>query len=188
MKNAQLTSWVKEYTRDMLSWARHKVTDPATAEDLVQDTFLAAAEQIDTFRNDSSPRTWLFSILNNKIAGYYRSSLKFTNISIGAETSTDDFFDEAGHWKRHIIPTDWENSDIHLLDDPIFIETFQGCLDRLPAVWYSCVRLKYLEQKEAEIICQETGLSPTNYWQIVHRAKLQLRRCLEQHWFKKNRE
>lgn len=70
MKNAQLTSWVKEYTRDMLSWARHKVKDTAAAEDLVQDTFLAAAEQIDTFRNDSSPRTWLFSILNNKIAGY----------------------------------------------------------------------------------------------------------------------
>ena len=74
----------------MLSWARHKVKDTAAAEDLVQDTFLAAAEQIDTFRNDSSPRTWLFSILNNKIAGYYRTSLKLSNISSGVDSALDE--------------------------------------------------------------------------------------------------
>jgi hypothetical protein len=52
----------------------------------------------------------------------------------------------------------------------------------------SMERLYYNEipfEKKTEIICQELELSTTNYWQIIHRAKLQLRHCLENKWFRK---
>jgi RNA polymerase sigma-70 factor (ECF subfamily) len=42
-----------------------------------------------------------------------------------------------------------------------------------------------MEEKKGELICQELGITDTNFWQILHRAKLQLRKCIELNWFKK---
>ncbi|MBL7111955.1 MAG: RNA polymerase subunit sigma, partial [Bacteroidales bacterium] len=56
-----LTDWVEKYTSDLYSWALHKVSDPELASDLVQDTFLAAAEKTGSFKEESKPKTWLFS-------------------------------------------------------------------------------------------------------------------------------
>jgi RNA polymerase sigma-70 factor (ECF subfamily) len=44
-----------------------KTSSKEIAEDLVQDTFLAAFHKIDSFEGKSQPKTWLFSILNNKV-------------------------------------------------------------------------------------------------------------------------
>lgn len=51
---------VNQYTDELFSWASNKVFDTEQAKDLVQDTFLAAAEKIDSFKGDSSPKTCLF--------------------------------------------------------------------------------------------------------------------------------
>ncbi|MGC9375130.1 MAG: sigma factor-like helix-turn-helix DNA-binding protein [Bacteroidales bacterium] len=59
----------------------------------------------------------------------------------------------------------------------------QKCLDALPAQWNTCVKLKYLMNKKSEEICQELDINPSNYWQIIHRAKVQLRDCVETKWF-----
>ena len=64
LKEKNLTNWVNQFSDDLLSWAIFKVSDTQLAQDLVQDTFLAAADKFDSFREESSPKTWLFSILN----------------------------------------------------------------------------------------------------------------------------
>jgi len=58
-------------------------------------------------------------------------------------------------------------------------------MENLPLQWNAAVQLKYLEQKDGQEICQDLQISPSNFWQLIHRAKLQLRKCLELHWFKK---
>ena len=58
-------------------------------------------------------------------------------------------------------------------------------MDQLPSHWNAAMKLKYLEDKKGELICQELEITPSNFWQVLHRAKLQLRKCLELHWFKK---
>ncbi len=60
-----LSEWVELYTGDLYSWALHKTSDAEQAKDLVQDTFLAAAEKIENFKADSSPKTWLLAILES---------------------------------------------------------------------------------------------------------------------------
>ncbi|MCK5344766.1 MAG: sigma-70 family RNA polymerase sigma factor, partial [Candidatus Heimdallarchaeota archaeon] len=70
--SVNLTEWVESYTSDLYFWALHKVSDPEQAKDLVQDTFLAAAEKVQGFKGDSTPKTWLFSILNHKVIDFYR--------------------------------------------------------------------------------------------------------------------
>ncbi|KKK73668.1 hypothetical protein LCGC14_2891540, partial [marine sediment metagenome] len=70
-----LENWVEEYTGGLYSWALHKTSDAELAKDMVQDTFMAAAEKINNFRGDSTPKTFLFSILNHKIIDHYRKKI-----------------------------------------------------------------------------------------------------------------
>lgn len=175
-----LTEWVENYTDDLYSWALYKVSDPELASDLVQDTFLAAAEKIDGFKEESAPKTWLFSILNHKIIDYYRKKVK-QPVKVDNQVFST-FFDEGGSWKKEKRPQNWAE-ETHLLDDDEFKEVLKQCLDALPETWNTCVKLKYLSEKKGEEICQELNISTTNYWQIIHRAKLELRDCIEQNWF-----
>lgn len=183
-KNTETISfWVESYTNDLYSWARHKISDTEIAADLVQDTFLAAAEKMDSFKGNSSPKTWLFSILNHKIIDYYR---KKVNQPVQFDSQSFSlYFSEQGDWKESQKPKSWHEPDDeqHLLDDNEFQKVLKECLDALPEKWSLCVKLKYLTEKDGETICQELQISPSNYWQIVHRAKLQLRDCVEKKWF-----
>ncbi|MDD8017634.1 MAG: sigma-70 family RNA polymerase sigma factor [Bacteroidota bacterium] len=186
VQNTELADWVKKYTKELLSWALHKTSDLQVAEDLVQDTFVVAVEKYDSFRHESQPKTWLYGILNNKIAEFHRSKSKFANVSLENDNILDEFFDEKSHWRPGTSPIHWNPEETHLLDNEEFLQVFQQCLEKLPEQWYSCLTLKYLEGKDATKVCQDLGVSPTNYWQMVHRAKLNVRQCIERKWFQKN--
>lgn len=177
-----LTSLVEIHTDDLYSWALHKVSDSEMAKDLVQDTFLAAAEKINDFKGQSSPKTWLFSILNHKIIDVYRKRVKQPIVTDNDVFSK--FFDVDGSWKKEGKPQNWGEDDSHLLDNAEFQIILKRCLDALPEKWSMCVKLKYLSEKKGEEICQELDISTTNFWQIVHRAKLQLRDCVDTNWFR----
>lgn len=166
----------------MYSWALFKVSNSETAKDLVQDTFLAAAEKISSFQGKSSPKTWLFSILNFKIIDHYRAKIK---MPINNESdSLSIFFDENGEWKQEKSPKDWQIEEGHLLDNDEFKTILNLCLKLLPEKWNTCVKLKYLLGKTGKEICEDMEISKNNYWQMIHRAKLNLRECIESKWFK----
>ncbi|MBI3139910.1 MAG: sigma-70 family RNA polymerase sigma factor [Sphingobacteriales bacterium] len=182
--------WVELYADKLYTRAFYKTGSQEVAEDLVQDCFLAAFQSLQKFEGKSEPATWLFAILNNKIAGYFRK--KFRDAVVPAQNNQspdgpegDFYFDANGEWRKEQRPEHWEEESLHLLDDPGFTTVLKNCLDHLPGNWQTAVQLKYLEEKKGELICQELGIAPTNFWQILHRAKLQLRKCLEIHWFKK---
>ncbi len=181
MDKKNLAGWVESYTGDLFKWAYFRVSDAELAKDLVQDTFLAAAEMLSTFKEESTPKTWLFSILNHKVIDYYRKRIHQT-ISID-EKGYSGFFDSEGRWLKSKRPEDWERNEEHLLDNAGFLEVLKKCLDALPGRWGTRVKLKYLLNKNSEEICQELEITPTNFWQIIHRAKLQLRDCVENNWF-----
>lgn len=176
-----LTNWVNTYTGDLYGWAYHKLSNAELAKDLVQDTFLAASEKMDSFKAESSPKTWLFSILNHKIIDVYRKKVK-EPVTLDNQVFSS-FFDEEGSWKNERKPKEWVEDENHLLDDAGFTDVLEKCMDALPENWSATVKLKYLMSKKGEEICQELGIAPTNYWQIIHRAKLQLRECIEINWF-----
>lgn len=181
MTNSSLVEWVNTYTNDLVSWAYHKTSDREIAQDLVQDTFLVAAEKYTTFKGNSSPKTWLFSILNNKIVDYYRKKSK-KHVSLEGNFMSL-FFNQEGDWKKDSMPGEWED-DEHLLDNGDFLSCLNGCMESLPENWGAVVRMKYLMQKKGEEICKELNVTSSNYWQMIHRAKLQLRACIENKWFK----
>ena len=181
-----IESWVNEYSDALFSWAFYKTSAKEIAEDLVQDTFLAAYNKFDSFKGKSQPKTWLFSILNNKIVDYYRLSAKTTkkNIIMSEHEGydiTEGFFDDNEEWKSTAVNPVW-NQDEELLDNPEFNSVLQICMGELPENWYFAVTSKYLTDKKAKEICQDLNITVSNYWQIIHRAKLLLKKCLEMKW------
>lgn len=191
-KNSQFKEWVENYTDDLYKWASYKISSRDTAEDLVQETFMAAYQSWNKFNGESSPKTWLYAILNNKIKDYFRKEIRNIVITESrllpeneGSSFLDIFFDENGTWKKEMRPQHWNTEEEDLLDNNSFTRILHDCLDKLPALWNEVISLKYLEEKKGNDICKETGLSSSNYWQILYRARLQLRECLEKNWFKR---
>lgn len=182
MDKTNITKWVNDYTDEMYGWALRKVSDPEMAKDLVQDTFLAAAEKYSNFSGKSTPKTWLFAILNNKIADLYRKNFS-SSVNI-EEQVLAKYFDGDGNWRASKIPHDWHDDEKHLLDNFDFQQILKSCLEALPEKWNICIKMKYLSEMDGQEICNTLGLSVANYWQIAHRAKLQLRNCVDTKWFK----
>ena len=175
-----LSEWVESFSSDMFRWAMFKLSDEELAKDIVQDTFLSAAEKLDDFEGKSSPKTWLFSILNFKIIDVYRQKAKSPE---AINNSFIDFFDDEGDWIVDKRPKAWDREEVNLLDDHDFQRVLKKCLEELPEKWNACVKLKYFLNKSGEDICQELEITPTNFWQIMHRAKLNLRECIDGNWF-----
>lgn len=190
-KNKHLIEWAVLYTKDLLKYAYFKVSNYEDAENLVQDTFEAAIKNYEKFENKSSPKTWLFGILNNKIKDYYkqRSNLVFSqNVQLEDEIlSSINYFDEDGNWLENKIPKEWVSNDSdNLLDNEEFVKILELCLKQLPEKWRNCLCMKYIENMNWNDICSILSISQTNFWQILHRAKLQIRNCLEIKWFNEN--
>lgn len=176
-----ITLLVEQYAGELISWASYKVSDSELAKDLVQDTFLAASQKISTFQGKSSPKTWLFSILNFKIIDHYRAKAR-QPVKLKTQ-SLLDFFTDQGEWKDSSKPKPWQEDDGNLLDDADFQNVLKNCMAALPDKWNACIKLRYLMNKKGEEICQELNITPTNFWQIMHRAKLNLRDCIETNWY-----
>ncbi|HWJ26679.1 MAG TPA: sigma-70 family RNA polymerase sigma factor [Flavisolibacter sp.] len=177
-----LVQFVKIHTRDLFAYTFSKVRQKEVAEDLVQETFISAYQSYGSFQGKSSIGTWLFSILKRKIADHYR--LKYKNSSEVSSGIVEQFFDEDYRWKPEYRPVNWGNEK-ELLDDPDFVKALKECFEHLPEKWASAIQLKYLEEHDADGICKNLEITKSNFWQIIHRAKLQLRNCLEWKWFKK---
>ena len=178
--------WVNQFSDELYSWAFFKTSSKEVAEDLVQDTFLSAFYKIDSFEGKSQPKTWLFSILNNKVIDHYRLSARTTkkNFSLtensGNEIS-DGLFNNNGCWESNNFNAIWDQEE-ELLDNPEFNTIFEKCMDELPPKWKLAITYKYLTEKKTTEICQELEITASNYWQIVHRSKLLLKKCLESRW------
>ena len=183
-----VSGWVQQYADSLYQTALYKTHQTEIAEDLVQETFLAALQNIEKYEGKASPKTWLSSILKNKIADFfrehYRNKQYISNENITDESlSFDHYFDENGRWKPHKSPTVWNDSD-KALDQMAFQQVMHTCIAKLPTKWQGILKDKYLEDAASDSICEENAISKSNFWQIMHRAKLRLRCCLEQLWFK----
>lgn len=181
--------WVNKYADELFRFARSKTSNTELAEDLVQETFLAALHGAEKFKGESSERTWLFSILKFKIAGHYRkaSTAREITLDTGQEQQQDPldiFFDASGAWNPSFRPKNWTIDSKDTLENKELADALERCIERLNANQKQLIVLKLIEEIEVEKICKELKLTTTNYWVIIHRAKLQLRACLERNWLK----
>lgn len=177
-RSTHIQEWIDIHSDTLLSNALFLVSDQQDAEDIVQNVFIAAFESYYSFQGKSSVKTWLMAILKNKVAEFYRKKYRQTgNISL------EQYFDLEGSWKNNDVLQEWDEKDENLLDNSNFNKIMAECIDKLPLKWLIPVKLYYLQEKKADKVCQETGITTTNLWKILQRSRMQLRECLEINWF-----
>lgn len=177
--------WVKKYADYLYAFAIVRLNDEELAKDLVQETFLAALQRTNNFEGKSTERTWLTAILKNKIFDVYRKKAQgLNNPDVKqAEHDQQDFFDDAtGHWNAPYYPEPFGVEDNDPLHNKEFNHILQLCMQKLPALWLSAFTMKHMDDATSENICADLKISPNNFWVIIHRAKLNLRACLQKNW------
>ena len=175
--------WVDRYGDLLYRFALARVKDPSIAEDLVQETFLAALHSRERFEGRSKARTWLIAILKHKIIDHIRKKTKeqisdqLENIAEIDEAS----FSENGKW--HLHPNKWAIHPDQVYQQKEFMETLYRCLAELPDRLSRAFILREIDQQSTAEICKALEITPTNSGVMLYRARMNLRLCLEQNWF-----
>jgi RNA polymerase sigma-70 factor (ECF subfamily) len=180
--------WVQEHGDALFGFAVLRVRDRAAAQDLVQETFLAAIKAKESFAGRSNERSWLFGILRNKLADYYRiqsRELPFADLEAPLPEEQNAFGAAGTHkdgWLKGFAPQAWETPE-EILVSKEFQQVLTGCLARLPLKIAQAFLMREIDGVPSEEICKDLNVSPNNVWVMLHRARMALRRCLEVHWF-----
>lgn len=179
-------TWVDEYGDYLYRYALMRVRDKAQAEDLVQETLLAALQARKKFAGQSTVKTWLVGILKHKVIDYYRKHgrEKVVDLPTDDDDAVEKFFDSNHAWRDGMQPTAWPNPTEDL-ESQEFMEVLRKCLEDMPDKTATVFSMREMEELSTDEICDMLGISPNNFWVIMHRARLMLRRCLELKWFKK---
>ena len=185
------TVWVDRYGDCLFRFAFTRLRDATVAEDLVQETLLAAIQSLDKFAGGASERTWLISILKHKVIDYFRKNSKQIQLT-DEDTDLSDFDhffkreDEwDGHWRINLRPVAMSETPEDALERAEFREVLHNCLSALPARVANVFTLREMDGLDSEEVCEILSLSANNFWVIMHRARMQLRRCVEIKWFKR---
>lgn len=172
--------WVDTYGDALYAFTKARVASAEVAEDIVQDTFLSAWRAREGYRGDASEKSWLYTICRNKITDHYRkASAKLE------EHGVDDFgefFNEKGHWTQEAFSAQWTDTAVETKE---FYTVLDACKDNLKELQKAVFVMKYFDDLKTDEICKVLNITPSNYWVLMHRAKLQLRDCLDKNWFNK---
>ncbi len=187
--------WVELYGDFLFRYAFARVNDRTLAEDLVQETFLAALKSQSNFDGKSSERTWFVSILKHKIVDQYRKNSRRKEHEIqesGEFDPADDFRTGGimkGHWDKERGPSDWGEHPEEAVRQKEFMRILRECISLLPAMMAAVFSMREIDEISSEDICKELKITSSNLWVLLHRGRAQLRHCLEFNWFgKKTKE
>jgi RNA polymerase sigma-70 factor (ECF subfamily) len=171
--------WLAEHGNALYAFALARVRSKTVAEDLVQDTLLAALQAAERFEGRASPRTWLIGILKHKVLDHLRRTGRVAAHSAEAalQQFVEERFDGRGIWriKPGIDPRE-PASDLERAE---LAAALRQCLDKLPPRVAQAFLLVERDGRGADHVGQELGVSTTNVWTMMYRARIALRECLE---------
>jgi len=180
--------WVEEHGDYLFRCALLRVRDQVIAEDLVQETLLAALQARERFAGQSSERSWMIGILKHKIIDRFRKDIREQPAADPEQMTEipedDEAFDKDGHWRLdQTAPMDWPDHPGAVLERKQFWESLRRCLTKLPPNMAQVFTLRELDELESDAICAMLHISSSNLWVLLHRARKQLRLCLEVNFF-----
>lgn len=181
----QDSQFVADLRRRMLRFATLQLSDASLAEDAVQEAFIGALRGSGSFAGRAAYRSWVFGILRHKIADQLRAQTRHATAQVEdvePDAAPDGLFEPDGHWTSDAAPADWGDPQASLRDDQ-FWQVFEACLDHLPGHLARVFMMREFVELESPEICRAVGISTSNLNVSLHRARLRLRGCLEQHWF-----
>jgi RNA polymerase sigma-70 factor (ECF subfamily) len=177
--------WVERYGDYLFRFALSRLRDPSRAEDMVQETFLAALKGSASFAGRADEKSWLAGILKNKIIDHYRRpgrETSFTDLEFYKQEEHDSFRRDGwfiGEWVGKLGPVQWSANPGAALDNAAFWKAFHECAGKMPRNISTVFCLREIDGVESKKICTLLNISENNLWVMLHRARMALRRCLE---------
>jgi RNA polymerase sigma-70 factor (ECF subfamily) len=192
---ATFAALVRGWSPAMLRVARLYVSTAASAEEVVQETWLAVIGELDRFEGRSSVKTWVFRILENlartrgqRDARSLPCSSAFPEDTDGREVGgpTVDprrFRGPGDRWPRHWTaagaPVTWERAPEDAVVAAEVRRELRAALDELPLRQRTVVELRDVHGWTSEEVCGQLGLTPANQRILLHRGRARLRARLE---------
>jgi len=184
------TDWLGQHGDYLYRYALARVRDAAVAEDLLQETLLAALRSHQHHEGRSSERTWLVGIMKHKVVDHFRLVARRPESQMCHDDARDEgnWFEKdgawRGHWREDHAPVKWPVDAARLVESREFWETFDRCLSRLPRQIAIAFTLREMEGMDTNEICEILDVTPNNLWVMLHRGRAKLRQLLEVEWFR----
>lgn len=181
--------WLDCHGDYLYRYALVRVREAVVAEDLLQETLLAAVGSYQPHAARSSERTWLVGIMKHKVIDYFRRLARNAQFQLTPEYDEDEgeWFETSGpwrgHWREDRAPISWP---IHALESREFWETLEHCLSQLPQQMSIAFSLREIDGLTSTEICEILNITPNNLWVLLHRGRNMLRQLLEAEWFQKS--
>jgi RNA polymerase sigma-70 factor, ECF subfamily len=181
---------VRAWSPMMLRVARTYVSTDASAQEVVQDAWLAIIRGLDRFEGRSSLRTWVLAILGN--LGRSRGVREARTVPLSSLGPTDDdrplidpdrFRGPSDQWSRHWTPLGqprpWPGSPEEAALAGEGRSELENGLAQLPERQRTVVTLRDIHGLTSEEVCSILGVSASNQRVLLHRARSRLRSHLE---------
>jgi RNA polymerase sigma-70 factor, ECF subfamily len=178
-------NWLDMHGDALYRYALLQLRDEHKAEEMVQETLVAALQARDRYRGGAAVRTWLIGILKHKMLDQFRREAREAPLEesfLGqdeADDETAEQFKSDGHWQSRL--GDWGHPEA-AVESSQFWEILQRCIDLLPKKQARLFMLRELMEEKTEKICKELSITPTNLWTMLYRTRMGLRKCLDRNW------
>lgn len=177
--------WLDDHGRVLFKYAYARVRDDDVAEEIVQDTLLAAWRSRRRFAGNSSERTWLIGILKHRLADHWRNVQRRARATESLEAlGVSDYLEgkqrEMREYPNAASQARQPDTD---LEQRQFWQVVTDCIATLPPGQARAFRLCELDGLETAEICRILDIAPTNLWVILHRARSRMREQLAQRGF-----
>jgi RNA polymerase sigma-70 factor (ECF subfamily) len=174
--------WVEAHADYLFNFAIGQLRDPGAAEDIVQETFLAAVKGRETFSGQSSERTWLTGILRHKIYDHLRKTCRERAVRLEPTPANDaEAWEESVLWLHDVAAE--SQSPSRRIELHEFRANLELALGRLPPRIAQVFQLYEIEERPNREVCAQMNISESNLWVMLHRARKQLREQLGGWWF-----
>lgn len=178
--------WLTAHGDYLFNLAIGQIRDASVAEDLVQETFLAALRARDRFAGTSTTRTWLIGILRHKIYDHLRRICRERPLSPELVNPCED----SDAWDASLI---WLHQTAAECSSPSgrmelaeFRDALEAALGKLPPRIAQVFQLYEVEERANHEVCSQLNISESNLWVMLHRARKQLRQELGEWWSNKS--
>lgn len=171
------SKWLDLYGNALFAYASSFLRNREFAEEVVQETFLAALKHKDQFRGVGTEGAWLMGILKRKLIDHLRSRARQPLSLENPDTAVDSMFDKKGHWLKSCKASSYMRLD--RLEAEEFREIFSMCFQGLPKSQASTFLLKVVQQESTEEVCKQLEISATNLYVLMHRARIRLAECIK---------
>lgn len=180
----ELRERLDEISGRLLAFALRRVAQRDAAEELVQETFLAAVAGAEAFGGRSELLTWLTSILRRKIVDHYRRAAREDRraSAVDPDEVAAGPFTAHGTWVETVAR--WPTDTLGELEKQEFWAAFDACRGKLPANLASVFVVRELDGLDPAAACELLGVSRNHLAVRLYRARMLLRECLERTWFR----